>query len=216
MKPETHLPALTEQSAFNAAIATGQVAQMVQRWKEGQGTVLEDLVDLLYPDLQRLAQFHMAGERRDHALQPTALVNELYSQLARATSIACIDRHHFLVIASRAMRRLLVEHARSYDGQGCGDKDELREMPENYPAPWDSPEKITAITELLDRLEVEEPRMARVIEMSYFGQLTFREIGTILSIDERTAERDAQVARAWISSQLRKGPPHVTGSVGAS
>jgi RNA polymerase sigma factor (TIGR02999 family) len=160
------------------------------------------LVESLYPQLKRLARVHMSRERPDHTLQPTALINEVYLRLLRSDSLTFVSKAHFLAIASTAMRRFLIDYARSHfndknnrgrkiqlDGVDLGCENGLFEL--------------LRLEELLNRLRTEEPRMASVIEMKCFGGLTYAEIGEVLSIDVKTVQRDWAVARAWLYGHLQ-------------
>jgi RNA polymerase sigma factor (TIGR02999 family) len=163
----------------------------------------------MYPELKRIAEGRMRAERSDHTLQPTALVNEFYLHFARLQGLSWKNRVHFLAVASNVMRRVLVDHARAHGaakrGHGSAKLQiEGLELGTAWPA-YD----VVEIHELLERLAAEEPRMARVVELRYFGGLTNKEIGEVLMVDERTVKRDWQVARAWLFGQLRKGSPHV-------
>jgi RNA polymerase sigma-70 factor (ECF subfamily) len=158
----------------------------------------------------------MNGERPDHTLQPTALVNELYLQLSKAQSGTWSNRQHFLIVASRAMRRLLVDHARTRNSLRRGGGFPPRPLAEGSFVSWETPDSTLIIEEVLEKLSSEEPRMAQVFEMRYFGGLTFAEIASILDVSERTAERDHEVASIWISSQLRKSASDVGRAMGSN
>ncbi len=176
-----------------------------EEWDAVDAETRARLIDAVYPQLKRIAENHMRRERSDHTLQPTALVNEFFLILAKQKSFTVKGRAHFLAIASRAMRRLLIDYARSHKAarnRGAAINValgplELPDMGANF--------DILDISELLDRLTAEEPRMAKVVELKCFGGLTFAEIGQLLAIDERTAKRDWQVARAWLFGHLKKG-----------
>ena len=150
-----------------------------------------------------MAEFRLRNERPDHTLQPTALVNEFFLEFARSATTDWKDRAHFLAVASRAMRRILIDYARAHNSQKRGggavmvQLDGLEMGEENHIL------NFIEISDLLDQLEAEEPRMARVVEMKCYGGLTFAEIGESLEIDERTAKRDWNVARAWLWGKLR-------------
>src|SRR5204862_5104526 len=132
---------------------------------------------------------------------PTALVNEFFLQMARHQGFRYQNRAHFMAIASRAMRRLLVDYsrARGADKRGGGAAKVQMDGMESLPAKVFD---ILEINDALDRLAAEEPRMARVVELRCFGGLKYSEIAEVLQVDERTAKRDWQVARAWLFGRL--------------
>jgi len=161
------------------------------------------LAALLYPELKSIASVHMRRERSDHTWQATALVNELYLNLLRRTDVTWTSRNHFLLAAAQAMRLLLVDHARARDTQKRGGGWSQLEMDEKFGV--DSAKRTIEVLELdqlLTRLAAHEPRMASVVELRFFGGLTFKEIGSVLGLDERTAKRDWSLARTWLRGQL--------------
>jgi RNA polymerase sigma factor (TIGR02999 family) len=163
----------------------------------------ERLIALLYPELKRIATAHMRRERPDHTLQPTALVNELYLHLLRRPDAAWTSRKHFLVAASQAMHRLLVDYARTKSTQKRGGSWSRLEIQDpDGKISGEETIRVLELDELLTRLAEKEPRMASVVELKFFGGLTFAEIGEALGVDERTAKRDWTLARVWLRGQL--------------
>jgi len=176
-------------------------------WDTTDEATRAQLVAAVYPQLKQIAEVHMRRERHDHTLQPTALVNEFFLVLARQRRFTVNGRAHFLAIASRAMRRLLIDHARSRNSLRHGGAIMSIQLdPLEIPG-TDTSFDMLELDQMLDRLFAEEPRMARVAELKCFGGLTFAEISEVLSIDERTAKRDWQVARAWLFGHLKRGKP---------
>lgn len=165
------------------------------------------LVALLYPELRRLAEAHMRRERPDHTLQATALVSEFYLRLSKSASLGSGTgaKANFLAAASRAMRRLLVDHARTKgrDKRGAGSAhvpldDSLLLSPE--------PDRgLSDLDLLLDELQTQQPRLAQVVELRFFGGLSNAEVGEIVGVHERTVKRDWHVARAWLHFRLGEG-----------
>lgn len=188
--------------------AVGEVTELLQRWSEDEEDVRSELIVLLYPELRRIAEIRMSRERNDHTLQPTALVNEFFLRLARNPNFRWRDRAHFLAVASRAMLRLLIDYARTHNAQsgpGSQIRLQLDDLQLSKPLGVDPVE----IGQLIERLAQREPRMARVVEMHCFGGLTFEEIAAVLNVNEKTAKRDWQLARAWLKGKLRKSRSHV-------
>lgn len=178
-----------------------EITLMLNRAAKDSGSD-EHLAALLYPDLKRIAVSRMRAERPDHTLQATALVSELYLHLLRQPDTQWTNRTHFLLAASKAMHRLLVDHARARRARkrgGTWRRLPLEEIADKY-AGFDSVQ-VLEVDELLERLAKEEPRMASVVELKFFGGLTFAEIGEVLSVDERTAKRDWALARVWFKGQ---------------
>jgi RNA polymerase sigma factor (TIGR02999 family) len=157
-------------------------------------------MDLMYSELHRLAVHYMRGERPDHSLQPTELVNEAYIQLVGAGDITFQNRSHLLAIAACFMRRILVDHARSIHAQKRGGhKVDIENVDLLSPA---ASEDFLALDEALDRLAQMDPRQARVVELRYFGGLTKEETAAALNITSRTVARDWRVAKAWLYATL--------------
>lgn len=165
-----------------------------------------DLLTSLYPELKRIAEQRMRFERADHTLQPTALVSEIFVEFAKQAEFSVNDRAHFLAVASQAMRRLLIDHARSRAAEKRGGG-WLRLQLDGLDIPGRANEfDAIEIDDLLTKLAAEDPRMAKVLEMHCFGGLTFPEIGEALGVHEKTAKRDWQVAKAWLFGQLNGKP----------
>jgi RNA polymerase sigma factor (TIGR02999 family) len=192
----------------------GEVTQLLQHMKEGDASAHARLMELLYPELHRIAEGRMRSERPDHTLQPTALVNEFFLQLARRGPISYGGRSHFLAVASEVMRRLLIDYARAHRSAKRGGN-VLRVQLDELALPQErGGMDLLEMTELLEKLAQEDPRMARVVEMHLFAGMTFREIADQLGVDERTAKRDWQVARAWLYGQMKKVDPDVSRGMG--
>jgi RNA polymerase sigma-70 factor, ECF subfamily len=163
------------------------------------------LVTLLYPELKRIAEAHMRRERRDHTLQATALVSEFFVHMARSPTFLPRTRTQFLIVASVAMRRLLVDYARARRAEKRGGERVRVDIENADPSQGSSIVDILEIDELLSKLAQSDPRSAKIVELRFFGGLTNAEIALALGVHERTVKRDWQVARAWLYSHLRKG-----------
>jgi RNA polymerase sigma factor (TIGR02999 family) len=184
---------------------SGDVTILLQRCGGGDIEARADLVNLMYPELKRIARNRMHSERTDHTLQATALVNEFFLQMARREDLVWRNRAHFLAAASEAMKRLLIDYARSRSAEKRGGGQILIRLDMVSADLGESGIELLDLNHLLTRLHAEEPRMAQVIEMRCFGGLTNREIAECIGIDERTVKRDWQVGRAWLISQLKRG-----------
>lgn len=167
---------------------------------------LERLLDLLYPELRRMAARQMRRERAGHTLQPTALVHEAFLALVDEAGIDWQGRAHFLGVAARVMRRVLVDHARRRRALKRGGG--LRHVTLDERLDAGAPNRlldILTLDEALDRLAALDPRGARVVEMRVFAGLTAEEAAAVLGVSKRTADSDWTVARMWLAQQMRSG-----------
>jgi RNA polymerase sigma-70 factor (ECF subfamily) len=176
---------------------------LLTRWNAKDPGDQQKLLDLLYPELRRIAQQRMRRERTDHTLQGTALVNEFVVRLCAETQQPWQSRIHFLAVASRAMRRILVDHARANHSQKRGGFDKKVQLDDNVAEARQFAD-ILEIHDLLEKLSAEDPRMANIVELRYFGGLSNGEVAETLGIGERTVSRDWQVARAWLYARMHK------------
>ena len=189
-------------------LQAGEVTALLHQLGSGGLEVRDRLVSLMYPELRRLAKCHMRAERPDHTLQTNALVNEFFLEMARQDRQIFNNRSHFLAAASQTMRCLLVDHARTRNAAKRGGGAPPADMNLDTLATVADFPAVLELDQLLDRLGEQEPRMAQVVEMRCFGGLSLKEIGEVLGIDERTAKRDWQVAKAWLHGQLRRSLPN--------
>lgn len=196
--------------------SANEVTSLLERWHSSNPDLQAELVSRLYPELKRIAQCRMRSERSDHTLQPTALVNEFFLQLAKQREFLWRSRAHFLAVASTAMKRLLIDYARAHDASKRGGDSVKIQLDGLLLSHFQTTFEPAELNEILDRLEAEEPRMSQIVELRCFGGLTHAEIAETLGIDERTVKRDWQVARAWLFGQLRKGSDRARGGMGAN
>jgi len=183
-----------------------QVTTLLIDLANGDRAAMDDLMPLVYGELRQLARRQMAHERDGHLLQPTALVNEAFIRLVDIRQIQWRGREHFLAIAARLMRRILVEHARAraYRKRGGGAPhvtfDELLVGPQ-------SPSRdLVALDDALVALAVGHDRKARVVELRYFGGLSVEETASVLEISNETVMRDWKFARNWLFRELSRQP----------
>jgi RNA polymerase sigma factor (TIGR02999 family) len=168
----------------------------------------DKVIALLYPELKRIAEAQMRRERPDHTLQATGLVSEFFVYLARSTTFTARSRAHFLVLASIVMRRLLVDYARARKRDKRGGQLVRVDIDQMDRGDGGHFVDLLEIDDLLTKLAESDSRMARVVELRFFGGLTNAEAGEALGVNERTVKRDWQVARAWLYSQLRRDNAH--------
>jgi len=181
--------------------------QLLTEWRSGHPQALERLTPLVYEELRRLARNYMRAERGSHTLQATAVVHEAFLRLIQA-NVAMQDRGHFFALASRLMRRVLVDHAKSRSRlkRNSGAQDlGPEEMGEAQAPPVDF--DVVALDDALEGLQQMEPRLAQVIELHYFGGLTYDQIAAALAMSAATVHRDIRLARAWLLNEISGGPP---------
>ena len=183
-----------------------ELPRLLAAWREGDDAALEQLFPLVYKELRRLAASKLADERGDHTLQPTALVHEAFLRLLDQQQPQVANRAHFLALAAMAMRRILVDHARRAKA-GKRPAPELRSSLEDLNdgaaeslTPTDP--DILDLHGALERLAQIRPRSAQVVELRYFGGLTYEETALYLDISTTTVERDWEMARAWLYQRL--------------
>jgi RNA polymerase sigma factor (TIGR02999 family) len=181
---------------------TRAVTQLLRAWTGGSDQALEALLPLVEGELRRLARGYLAGERKDHTLQTTALVNEAFVRLVDARSIPWQDRAHFLGIAARLMRRVLVDHARTRGYRKRGGDLQRVSLDEAMVVSRDLDVNLLALDRALDRLAEADPRKVRVIEMRFFGGLTVEETAEALQVSADTVKRDWRLAKLWLLRDL--------------
>ena len=171
-----------------------KVAALLAAVDAGDKQALEELVTLVYPDLKRLAHFQLAGERQNHTLNTTAIVHEAFVRLAGGQS-AWTDRAHFLRAASKVMRHLLVDHARTRRAEKRGGGVDALELDEQRVESSDDSVAVLALDTALKDMATMDPRLESVVECRYFAGLTVVETAEALGMAVRTVERDWQRAR---------------------
>lgn len=163
------------------------------------------LAPSLYQELHKLAARKMRFERANHTLQPSALLNEAYVRLAEASSSVWQDRAHFLATAARVMRNILVDHARSHGAGKRGAGAVQVTLDENVLRTPNHTIDILALHEALERLSKLDARQGRIVELHFFGGLSFEEIASVLEVSERTVKRDWAMARIWLFKEVSRG-----------
>jgi len=190
------------------------ITEVLRAWELGDDRALERLLPMVYTELRAIAARHLRSERSGHTLQPTALVNEAYLRLRGLGDVPWHDRAHFFAIASRIMRRVLVDHARANMAQKRGAGAPRVQLAEGLDvgldrdvAPAMDAAELIDLDRALDQLAAEEPRLSRIVELRFFGGLKIEEISALLGCSPRTAKRDWAFARAWLLHKLRDAPP---------
>ena len=178
------------------------VTRLLLDWSNGDQEALDKLMPLVYAELRQMARRYMRAERTDHTLQTTALVHEAYMRLVNQNRVTWKNRAHFFAIAAQMMRRILVDHARSYryDKRGGGaiklSLDEAAVLSSEQAA------EMIALDQALVGLEKVDARKSRVVELKFFGGLTTDEAAEILEVSKRTVESDWNFAQAWLYREM--------------
>ena len=186
-----------------------EITEYLRAWEQGDDTALERLLPMVYAELRAIAARHLRSERPGHTLQPTALANEAYLRLRDLGDVPWHDRSHFFAIASRIMRRILVDHARAkLAGKRGADAQrvQLAEGVHDGVEPAMDAVELIDLDRALDELARSEPRLSRLVELRFFGGLNIEEASTLLGCSPRTAKRDWTFARAWLLHRLGSEP----------
>jgi len=181
------------------------ITEVLRAWEQGDDGALERLLPMVYTELRSIAARHLRAERSGHTLQPTALANEAYLRLRGLGDVPWHDRAHFFAIASRIMRRVLVDHARANLAQKRGAGLPMVQFHDGLQegvAPAMDAAQLIDLDRALDQLSAEEPRLSRLIELRFFGGLGIEEASALLGCSPRTAKRDWAFARAWLLHRL--------------
>jgi RNA polymerase sigma factor (TIGR02999 family) len=177
------------------------VTQLLQQWGDGNKEALDQLMPVVYEQLHRLASHCLRGERSDHTLRATDLVHEAYVRLVDA-DVAWQDRVHFFAVSARLLRRILVDHAKSHNRQKRGGGAEKIPLDEAVMIGPQSTGGIVELDEALQRLAVLDQRKSELIELLFFGGLTYDEAAAALKISPATVHRELKMAKAWLHNEL--------------
>jgi RNA polymerase sigma factor (TIGR02999 family) len=196
-KPDTH---------------TAPVTEMLVRWKAGDAKALEELIPLVYDELRRAARRQLRRERPDHSFQSAALVNEVYLRLIAQRPFETDNRVHFLMVASRLMRQILVDHARTHNASKRGAKQTVC-LDTSFVLPDKKSTDVVAVDDALTDLARFDEQQVRIVELRFFGGLGNEEVAEALGISLSTVKRDWNVAKAWLARELSKGSHEKSGTV---
>jgi RNA polymerase sigma factor (TIGR02999 family) len=184
-----------------------RVTELLLAWGEGDQAALAELIPLVHGELRRIAARYMARERADHILQPTALVNEVYLRLVNVERVRWENRAHFMAVAARLMRRILVDFARArrYKKRGAGmdlvpfDEATVIEIGRGH--------DLLALDDALDDLARVDERQSQIVIMRFFAGLTVEEVASVLNISPATVMRDWKLAKTWLLRELDRTKP---------
>ena len=184
-------------------MTNNDITRLLAEVRGGNDAAEIQLVELTYPHLRRIARRYLRGEKADHTLQPTALVNEAYLELIGQMNKNWQDRAHFYAVAAKVMRRILVTYARRKKATKRDGRLHRIELTDDISVAENRLDEILTVDEALKRLAAFDARRSRVVELRFFGGLTENEIADVLQIAPRTVKRDWNVARAWLRAELR-------------
>jgi RNA polymerase sigma factor (TIGR02999 family) len=182
---------------------THRITRLLRAWGQGDDAALAELTPLVHAELRRVARGYMKGERPDHTLQATALVNECFLRLMDARQVPWQDRAHFFALSARLMRRILVDvaRARRYDKRRGG----AEHVPLDESVPAAEPGRdLVALDDALQSLATIDERKSHVVELRFFGGLSHEETAEILGVSAKTVMREWQVAKMWLLRELRQ------------
>jgi RNA polymerase sigma-70 factor, ECF subfamily len=182
--------------------ARDDVTDLLVAWRNGDQEALAQLIPLVHDELRRMAHAYLAGERADHTLRTTALVNEAYLRLVNVSRVQWQDRAQFFAAAAGSMRRILVDYARAYQAEKRGGGRGHLPLDDAMVAVEERAGLLVALDEALDRLSAMDARLCRVVECRYFAGLSDEETAEALGVTARTVRRDWVKARGWLYTQL--------------
>ena len=180
------------------------VTQLLRQWSNGNKQALDELMPVVYEQLRRLASNCLRAERPDHTLRATALVHEAYVRLVDS-DVAWQDRVHFFAVSARMLRRILVDHAKSRNRDKRGGEFEKIPLDEAVMVGPQSDKGIVELDDVLKRLATQDQRKSELIELLFFGGLTYDEAAAALKISPATVHRELILAKAWLYRELNQG-----------
>jgi RNA polymerase sigma factor (TIGR02999 family) len=186
-------------------IKANEVTHLLLAWQEGEAGAEDALFPLVYEELKRIARQYLRREREGHTLQPTALVHEAYLRLVDQTRVEWQNRAQFYGVAATMMRRILVNHARDQAAEKRGGGAQRLSLDDATISIERGGTDLVALDEALEHLATFDPRKSRVVELLYFGGLETKEAAEVLSVSEKTIQRDWQMARMWLYRELSLG-----------
>jgi RNA polymerase sigma factor (TIGR02999 family) len=183
-----------------------EFTQLLRRWREGDREVIDQALPVVYDELRRLARAKLHGERDGHTLNPTGLVHEAWLRLVDVQQVEWRDRAHFLAMASRTMRRVLIDHANERNAAKRGGGGERVELADDLAGPEVDLDSLLELNAALERLEAVSPRQAKAVELRFFAGLTLTEAAEVLGTSAPTVMRDLRFAQAWLARELGRAP----------
>lgn len=186
--------------------STKSITELLIEWRDGNETAINDLMPLVYEEMRRLARFYMRRERPGHTLQTGALVNEAYLRLVDHKGMKWQNRAHFYAVASQAMRRILVDYARSRHYAKRGGGGQMVELDQAMGVSQKKAAELVALDDALTDLSAIDPRKSRIVEMRYFGGMSVEETAAVLGVSGVTVMREWSTAKAWLLRAISTRP----------
>jgi RNA polymerase sigma-70 factor, ECF subfamily len=197
------LTSMQAENGANQDASRDEITLLLQRVQQGDSDAVSRLVPMVYAELRRTARHYLDRERPDHTLQPTALANDALLELLGG-SVDWKNRAHFFGVAAIAMRRMLLDHARRCHAEKRGGDVAhvpLGDVQVGSVARWD---ELLAVDRALDRLEEQDARLARIVELRFYAGMTDEEVAEVMQLSPRTIRRDWQIARAWLHREMTR------------
>lgn len=201
-------PAQRLGEALEVASASHGISNLLKAWSAGDERALERLTPLVYAELHRAAHRYMAGERTEHTLQTTALINELYLRLVDFQKLDWQNRAHFFGVCAQLMRRILVDFSRERCSQKRGGEIARLSLDEELVVSREPQADLVALDDALKALAAIDERKSRVVELRFFGGLDVRETAEVLRVSAETVMRDWKLAKAWLFRELSRESRH--------
>jgi RNA polymerase sigma factor (TIGR02999 family) len=189
-------------------VPSPQITELLRAWSAGDQSAVDQIVELTYPELRRIARKHLYHEQPGHSIQATALVNEAYLRLVKVRDVQWKDRAHFLAIGARIMRRILIDYARRRP------KAVRTELTETLAISPQMDLDLVLLDQGLQALAEFDDRKAKVVEMKFFGGLTVDEIAAVLNVSTQTVYRDWNLAKAWLIHEMNREAKHGSATLG--
>jgi RNA polymerase sigma-70 factor, ECF subfamily len=191
-------------SGKTADARSDEITRLLLEMRKGNSQAADDLIPLVYDQLRRMARSMLRGERGDHTLQPTALVNDALMRLIGTADLEWKSRAHFFAVSSTIMRRILIDSARAHRAEKRdGDLTQVS-LDSNLKYEWRQADSLLSLNEALDKLEGLDPRLCKVVEMKFFAGMTEAETGEVLNVSVRTVKRDWQFAKDWLYREMTR------------
>jgi RNA polymerase sigma factor (TIGR02999 family) len=187
----------------SAQVELGDITLLLQRWSDGDRAALDKLMPLMYERLQRLAHERLRDERHALSVETTALVHDAYLKMVDLRRARFQDRAHFMAMASRIMRRILVDRARARRAEKRGGGAAPIELTDELQISDDRAEALTDLDDALERLAAVDPRRSQILEHRYFAGLSLEETAEVLGVSLATVKRDLRFARAWLAAEFK-------------
>jgi RNA polymerase sigma-70 factor, ECF subfamily len=181
---------------------SAEVTAILEQLGAGSPAAVNALLPLLYKELRKTAAAYLRRERRDHTLEPTALVNEVYERLVQQNEVVWKNRAHFLGVAAQAMRRILVDHARARARAKRGGLLARVTLDAGHVGPVEPDVELIALDDALHSLREVDAQLARIVELRYFGGLTIGETAEVIGVSPKTVDRGWATARAWLRREM--------------